>query len=154
MTAVALVTGGGTGIGAAVTRRLAADGYAVAVTGRRRGPIEEVASETGALAIVADTGLVADTERAVAETVDRFGGLDALVLNAGVGGEGSLVDLDPETFDHVYRINVTGAFLMARAAIGHLLERRGGIVTIASVAGLRAAPRASHTVPPRPRSRC
>ncbi len=140
MTAVALVTGGGTGIGAAVTRRLAADGYAVAVTGRRRGPIEEVASETGALAIVADTGLVADTERAVAETVDRFGGLDALVLNAGVGGEGSLVDLDPETFDHVYRINVTGAFLMARAAIGHLLERRGGIVTIASVAGLRAAP--------------
>jgi NAD(P)-dependent dehydrogenase (short-subunit alcohol dehydrogenase family) len=56
VTKVALVTGGGTGIGAAVTRRLAAGGYAVAVTGRRQGPIEEVARETGGLAVVADTG--------------------------------------------------------------------------------------------------
>ena len=84
--------------------------------------------------------MLADTERVVAATVDRFGGLDALVLNAGIGGEGSLLDLDPETFDRVYRVNVTGAFLMARAAIPHLLERRGAIVTIASVAALRAAP--------------
>lgn len=137
---VALVTGGGTGIGAAVARRLAADGYAVAVTGRRSAPVEEVARETGGLALVADTGVVADVERAVAETVDRFGGLDALVLNAGVGGEGSLLDLEPETFERVHRVNVTGAFLMARAAIPHLLERRGAIVTISSVAGLRAAP--------------
>jgi len=140
MTRVALVTGGGTGIGAAVARRLAADGYAVAVTGRRPEPIAEVARETGGLAVVADTGVAADAERAIAETVTRFGGLDALVLNAGVGGEGSLLDLDPETFDHVFRVNVTGAFLIARAGISHLLERRGAIVSIASVAGLRAAP--------------
>lgn len=140
MTRVALVTGGGTGIGAAVARRLAADGYAVAVTGRRAEPIAAVARETDGLAIVADTGVVADAQRAVSETVARFGGLDALVLNAGVGGEGSLLDLDPETFDHVFRVNVTGAFLIARAGISHLLERRGAIVTIASVAGLRAAP--------------
>ena len=140
MSRVALVTGGGTGIGAAVARRLAADGYAVAVTGRRAGPVEDVARETGGLALVADTGVLADTERVVAATVDRFGGLDALVLNAGIGGEGSLLDLDPETFDRVYRVNVTGAFLMARAAIPHLLERRGAFVTIASVAALRAAP--------------
>jgi len=140
MTRVALVTGGGTGIGAAVARRLAADGYAVAVTGRRPEPIAEVARETGGLAVVADTGVAADAERAIAETVTRFGGLDALVLNAGVGGEGSLLGLDPETFDHVFRVNVTGAFLIARAGISHLLERRGAIVSIASVAGLRAAP--------------
>ena len=151
---VALVTGGGTGIGAAVARRLAADGYAVAVTGRRAGPVEDVARETGGLALVADTGVRADTERVVAATVDRFGGLDALVLNAGIGGEGSLLDLDPETFDRVYRVNVTGAFLMARAAIPHLLERRGAFVTIASVAALRAAPRALRTARRRPRSRC
>ena len=67
VTRAALVTGGGTGIGAAVARRLAADGYAVAVTGRRGGPIEEVAREIGGLAIVGDTGVVADAERAVAE---------------------------------------------------------------------------------------
>lgn len=140
MTRVALVTGGGTGIGAAVARRLAADGYAVAVTGRRPEPIAEVARDTGGLAVVADTGVAADAERAIAETVTRFGGLDALVLNAGVGGEGSLLDLEPEMFDRVFRVNVTGAFLTARAAISHLLERRGAIVSIASVAGLRAAP--------------
>lgn len=140
MTRVALVTGGGTGIGAAVARRLAADGYAVAVTGRRPEPIQEVAREIEGLAVTADTGVALDAERAVAETVKRYGGLDALVLNAGVGGEGSLLDLDPESFDRVYRVNVTGAFLMARAAISQLLERRGAIVTVASVAGLRAGP--------------
>jgi meso-butanediol dehydrogenase / (S,S)-butanediol dehydrogenase / diacetyl reductase len=139
MTRVALVTGGGTGIGAAAARRLAADGYAVAVTGRRSGPIEEVAAEVGGLAIVADTGIESDADRAVAETVDRFGGLDALVLNAGIGGSGNLLELDPKTFERVLRVNVTGAFLMARAAIPHLLERRGAIVSVSSVSGLRAA---------------
>jgi NAD(P)-dependent dehydrogenase (short-subunit alcohol dehydrogenase family) len=137
---VALVTGGGSGIGAAVARRLAADGYAVAVTGRRAGPIEEVAAEIGGLAVVADTGVAADAERAVEATVERFGGLDALVCNAGIGGEGSLRDLDPATWDDVLRTNLTGAFLMCRAAIDRLAERRGSIVTISSAAGLRASP--------------
>ena len=140
MTRVALVTGGGTGIGAAVARRLAADGFAVAVTGRRPEPIGEVARAIGGLAIVSDTRVAADAERAVAETVARFGGLDALVLNAGIGGEGSLLDLDPAVFERVFATNVTGAFLVARAAIPHLLERRGAIVSVSSVAGLRAAP--------------
>ncbi len=140
MSRVALVTGGGTGIGAAVARRLAVDGYAVAVTGRRPRPIEEVAGEIDGLAIAADVGLTADADRAVAETVDRFGALDALVLNAGTGGEGSLLDLEPSVFEQVFTTNVTGAFLVARAAIPHLLEGQGAIVSIASVAGLRAAP--------------
>ena len=140
MTRVALVTGGGTGIGAAVARRLATDGYAVAVTGRRPEPIEAVAGEIDGLAIAADTGVAADADRVVVETVARFGGLDALVLNAGVGGEGTLLDLDPETFESVFRTNVTGAFLTARAALPSLLERRGTIVSVASVAALRAAP--------------
>ncbi len=140
MSRVALVTGGGTGIGAAVARRLAGDGYAVTVTGRRSGPIEEIAGEIDGLAIAADVGVTADADRAVAEAVDRFGALDALVLNAGIGGEGSLLDLDPPVFEQVFATNVTGAFLVARAAIPHLLERRGAIVSIASVAGLRAAP--------------
>ena len=136
----ALVTGGGTGIGAAVARRLAADGYAVTVTGRRPGPIEEIAREIDGHAVVADTGIAADAERAVQEAVARFGGLDALVCNAGIGGEGSLRDLDPATWDDVLRTNLTGAFLMCRAAIDHLVERRGAIVTVSSAAGLRASP--------------
>jgi NAD(P)-dependent dehydrogenase (short-subunit alcohol dehydrogenase family) len=123
-----------------VARRLSADGYEVAVTGRREGPLEDVAAEVDGLAVVADTTDAADAARAVAETVERFGGLDALVINAGIGGVGSLLDLEPEVFDEVLRVNVTGAFLTARAAIPHLLERRGAIVSIASVSALRAAP--------------
>ena len=137
---VALVTGGGTGIGAAVARRLVADGYVVAITGRRAEPLEAVAGEIEGLAVVADTGVAADAERAVATTVERFGGLDALVCNAGIGGEGSLRDLDQVVWDDVLRTNLTGAFLMARAAIDHLAKRRGAIVTISSAAGLRASP--------------
>ena len=137
---VALVTGGGTGIGAAIARRLSADGYSVAVTGRRPGPIEDVAAEIGGLAVAADTGVETDAERAVQETVERFGGLDALVCNAGIGGEGSLRKLDPATWDEVIRTNLTGAFLMCRAAIDHLAERHGSVVTISSAAGLRASP--------------
>ena len=134
------MTGGGTGIGEAVARRLAAAGYAVAVSGRRKEPLEAVAKGVGGLAVIADTTLEADAARAVAETVAAFGGLDALVLNAGRGGSGSLLDADPATFEDVFRVNLTGAFLTARAAIPHLLERRGAVVSIASVAGLRAAP--------------
>jgi len=137
---VALITGGGTGIGAAVARRLAAEGYAVVVTGRRAAPIEEIAAEIDGFAVVADTGLVDDAERAVRETVERFGGLDALVCNAGIGGGGSLRDLDPATWDDVLRTNLTGAFLTCRAAIDHLAARRGSVVTISSVSGLRASP--------------
>jgi meso-butanediol dehydrogenase/(S,S)-butanediol dehydrogenase/diacetyl reductase len=137
---VALVTGGGTGIGAAVARRLAADGYSVAVTGRRPEPIEEIAKEIGGLAVVADVGVAADADRAVSETVARFGSLDALVLNAGINGVGSLLHLDPAVFESVFRTNVLGALLVARAAMPHLLERRGSVVTIGSVAGMRAAP--------------
>ena len=84
--------------------------------------------------------MVADADRALEETVARFGGLDALVLNAGISGEGSLLDLDPETFESVFRTNVLGALLVARAAMPRLLERGGAVVTIGSVAGMRAAP--------------
>ena len=137
---VALVTGGGTGIGAAVARRLAAAGYTVAVTGRRQELLDAVAAEVGGLAIVADTTREADAARAVTDTVGAFGGLDAVILNAGRDGVGSLLDADPATFEDVIRVNLTGAFLTARAAIPHLIDRRGAVVSVASVSGLRAAP--------------
>jgi len=137
---VALVTGGGTGIGAAVGRRLAASGYEVVLSGRRRELLDAVADEIGGLAISADTTNDADAARTVAETVAAFGGLDALVLNAGRSVAGSLLDTDPATFEELLRVNLTGAFLTARAAIPHLIDGRGAIVSVASVSGLRAAP--------------
>ncbi len=136
----ALVTGGGTGIGAATARRLALDGYRVAVSGRRSAPLQEVADEIGGIALVGDTTQRDQAALAVADTVSAFGHLDALVLNAGIGGAGSLLDLDPETFERVVATNLTGAFTMAQAAIGELLKTKGSIVTVSSVAGLAASP--------------
>jgi NAD(P)-dependent dehydrogenase (short-subunit alcohol dehydrogenase family) len=137
---VALVTGGGTGIGAAVARRLAASGHRVAVNGRREAPLRTVADEIGGLAVVGDGGDPADAERIVAETVAALGGLDALVLNAGISRSGSVLAQTPESFDAVVRANLVGAFLVARAAIPHLLERKGAIVAVASQAGILAGP--------------
>jgi NAD(P)-dependent dehydrogenase (short-subunit alcohol dehydrogenase family) len=143
MSRAAIVTGGGTGIGAAIARRLAADGYGVCVTGRRREPLDEVAAETGALAVVADT---ADPEAAaapVSAATDAFGRLDLLVCNAGIGAGGTIEEQTPEGWDAVLRTNLTGAFLACRAAMPELVKTKGSIVTISSDSGLRAGPRSA-----------
>lgn len=138
---VALVTGGGTGIGAATARRLAADGYRVALTGRRREPLEALAGELEGLALPGDAADPDWASAAVDGTIERFGGLDAVVLNAGGGGApGSASDVDPGAFVEVYRVNVVGALVTAQAALPALLERRGALVAVSSVAGLRASP--------------
>jgi meso-butanediol dehydrogenase/(S,S)-butanediol dehydrogenase/diacetyl reductase len=136
----ALITGGGSGIGAATARRLAAAGYGVCVSGRRREPLEEVAAETGGLAVVADTSDPASVRAAVDTAVDRFGGLAVLVCSAGAGASGAVADQTPERWAGVIDTNLTGAFLAAREALPHLVESRGAVVTVASLAGLRAGP--------------
>jgi meso-butanediol dehydrogenase / (S,S)-butanediol dehydrogenase / diacetyl reductase len=137
----AIVTGGGTGIGAAIARRLSADGYAVAVTGRRAEPLDEIVKELGeGLAVTGDVGRPEDCERAVAATVEAFGGVDALVNNAGIGNLATGLEETPEQWDNVLRVNLSGAFYMAQAALPHLLERRGSIVNISSTSGYLAGP--------------
>jgi meso-butanediol dehydrogenase/(S,S)-butanediol dehydrogenase/diacetyl reductase len=143
MTRGAIVTGGGTGIGAAIARRLAADGFAVAVTGRRREPLDEVAAETGALPFVADTGNPTDAQKAVEAAKSAFGRLDLLVCNAGIGLGGTVEEQSPEDWDAVLRTNVTGAFLTSRAALPELVQTKGSIVTISSDSGLRAGARSA-----------
>jgi meso-butanediol dehydrogenase / (S,S)-butanediol dehydrogenase / diacetyl reductase len=138
VTGSVLVTGGGSGIGAAVARRLAADGYEVVVAGRRRAPLEEVAAEIGGLAVAADCGDRGGAEAAVQATVEAHGGIDALAWCAGIAGGGDVVEQDPSGWDEVLRVNLTGFYLTARAALPHLVERRGSIVAVSSVAGLRA----------------
>ena len=134
-----IVTGGGTGIGAAVARALTAGGDLVAILGRRAGVLAAVAAQTGAVDVVCDVSDPAQVAAAVGSVVDRFGGLDGLVLNAGIMLPGGVADLPPADWDAMVAVNLTGAFHVARAALPHLLARRGAIVSVASVAALRAS---------------
>jgi NAD(P)-dependent dehydrogenase (short-subunit alcohol dehydrogenase family) len=140
---VALVTGGGTGIGRATALRLAADGYAVAVSGRRPEPLEEVAGATEGLAVPGDVAVEEDAERMVASTLERFGRLDVLVNNAGSIRRGLLLHEIPlEHWDEQVTTNLRGPFLVTRAALRHMLASDGdrAIVNVASTLAHTAAP--------------
>ena len=141
---VALVTGAGTGIGRATTRRLAEDGHDVVLAGRRRGPLEETAELIGAgvEAVLApgDVATAAGAEQAVARALERFGRLDVLVCNHGVGTSLPVGDDTPAGWEETIRINLTGPFLLARAALPHLIERQGSVVTVGSTSGWLAGP--------------
>ena len=137
----AIVTGAGTGIGAAIARRLGGEGYGIALVGRRTEPLEAVAAELDeAVVIPADVGAPQEAERSVATAIERFGGVDVVVNNAGVGESGTALEETPESWNETLRINLTGAFLIARAALPHLIARRGSIVNVSSINGLVAGP--------------
>ena len=137
----AIVTGAGSGIGAACAHRLDADGYGVVLSGRRGEPLEKVAAVLDHAVVV--TGDVGDPDHGVAlaeAARASFGGLDAVVLNAGIGDSAPAGDETPAGWERTIRTNLTGAFLVARAALPLLVERRGAIVGVASVNALRAGP--------------
>ncbi len=138
-----LVTGGGSGIGAACARRFAAGGARVAVNGRRREPLDALAAEIGALALAGDCGDPEQAAAVVGAAIDAFGGLDAVVLAAGIARPGSVLEQTPESWREVMRANLDSAFLVARAALPSLVERRGAIVAIASAAAHRVGPRSA-----------
>lgn len=139
--AVALVTGGSSGIGRAIAQSLASSGSRVAITGRDEKRLAEAARELGVHSIHADVAVEADVERTYRELMQKFGDLDILVNNAGVGVFKNLVDFDRKEFEAVFATNVTGAMLMAREAARHFVKKqRGNIVNISSTAGLRGAP--------------
>ena len=135
----ALVTGGGSGIGAAVARRLASDGWRVALMGRTRDKLDELADEIGAAAIVVqgDVGEEADARAAVEAAAEAFGRLDGLVNAAGIAAFGPIDEVDVETFDQIQRVNLRGPYLMIRAALPHLEKVGGSVVTVTSVSGIR-----------------
>lgn len=134
---VVIVTGGGTGIGAATARLLRDGGHRVVVSGRRPEPLERLEREIGALAYPSDVGDPEAAEGLVHTALAAYGRLDGLVLNAGIGRSGAVGDLSLEDWDEVMRTNVTGPLLLLRAAIPHLLETRGSVVAVASVSALR-----------------
>jgi 3-oxoacyl-[acyl-carrier protein] reductase len=138
--AVALVTGGGSGIGRGIAEALAASGAKVAITGRNKTRLDEAAQAMGVHPIHADVSIEADVQRTYAQVLEKFGDLDILVNNAGSGVFKPLVEMDLSKFQAVFATNVTGAMLMTREAAKIFIARkRGNVINIASTAALRGA---------------
>lgn len=141
---VALVTGGGRGIGRAVALRLARDGIAVVVNYRGSAEaaaevVREIEAAGGrATAVGADVSLAAEAASLVKATVDQFGRLDILVNNAGIARDNLAMRLSEEDWDAVLATNLKGAFLCSKAALRPLLKAReaGRIISMSSVVGL------------------
>ena len=132
---VALVTGASSGIGAATAATLAAQGAKVALASRR-GSDEGI---PGALGRACDVRDPEQIESLVAETVERFGGLDIVVANAGVGAYGDFLDISPEHLEEMIDVNVKGLLYTVRACLPQLLKSPAAdLVLVASVAGQRA----------------
>jgi NAD(P)-dependent dehydrogenase (short-subunit alcohol dehydrogenase family) len=138
---VALVTGGGSGIGAAVARLLASRGTAVALVGRRAGPLEQVAAGirdaggTG-VALAADVGEPGAPGRIVARVVEALGGLDVLVNNAGLTAITPLAELDEAAWDALYAVNVRAPVFLTQAALPAL--RRSPAAAVVNVSSAAA----------------
>lgn len=140
---VALVTGGSRGIGAAIARRLAADGASVAITYAKRADAAEnvvqacrAAGAPDAIAIVADANDPGTLDEAVRQVAERLGGLDILVNNAGTFALAPLVECTDDQFDLLVNVNVKAVFVASRAA-ARVLRAGGRIITIGSVNGRR-----------------
>jgi 3-oxoacyl-[acyl-carrier protein] reductase len=147
---VAIVTGGSRGIGRAIAAALLASGARVAISGRSASNLKEatagLAQHDAAgdaagrlLAVQADVASEQDANKLINETVGRFGGLDILINNAGIGLSASIADMSTEDWNAVIGTNVTGVFFCTRAALPHLKHRGGGsIINISSLASKNA----------------
>jgi 3-oxoacyl-[acyl-carrier protein] reductase len=145
---VALVTGGGRGIGANIARELARGGARVAVAARTRGQVQDVAAELGGLALEVDVADQPAVERMVEQTERELGPLDLLVANAGIGNQdGPTWEVDPKAWWHVLEVNVLGVHLCCRAAIPRMLERGSGRIVITG-SGAAYLPGSTHTAYP------
>jgi 3-oxoacyl-[acyl-carrier protein] reductase len=140
----AIVTGGGRGIGAAIARALTARGLSVTVFARTRAQVERVVAEQGAaLAVAGDVRSEADVARLVAEHERKLGPVDVLVNDAGILVRGLAEETSPAAFREVLDVNLTGAFLCARAVIPGMKARgRGRIVNVTSISGTIGTPEA------------
>lgn len=135
-----LITGGSSGIGAETARLFVSKGAKVAIAGRNGARLQAVATETGAVPIIADVTDPSDVARMTEETIAALGGYNVLINNAGYGYMAPLADIDPAQFEAVWRTNVYGAMLSAQAAARYFIaQKTGNIINIASTAGLNGS---------------
>jgi NAD(P)-dependent dehydrogenase (short-subunit alcohol dehydrogenase family) len=140
---VALITGGGSGIGEAAAVLFAREGARVAILGRTREKLEETVQRIGkdggeAMAVEGDVSKYADMERVVGEIADRWGRLDVVFANAGINGVWAPIDeLAPEEWEKTIAINLNGTFFTIKAAVPQLRKQGGSVIVTASVNGTR-----------------
>lgn len=142
---VALVTGATSGIGQACALAFATAGAKVACVGRKESALQDVserirALDSEALAINANLSTTGEAERAVNETMTQFGGIDVVVNAAGHISSGTIENTSLKAWDEMMNVNVRAAFQLMQKALPSLIERRGNIVNVSSVTGLRAFP--------------
>lgn len=140
---VVLITGGARGIGAELATQLHAKGARLVLTDLDAAPLTELADRLGrdrVLAVVADVRDPDAMAAAARQAVEQFGGIDVVVANAGVGSFGSVLNIDPAAFKKVVDINLTGVFNTVHAALGSVIERRGYVLVVSSMAAFVAAP--------------
>jgi NAD(P)-dependent dehydrogenase (short-subunit alcohol dehydrogenase family) len=135
------VTGSGGGIGKAIATLFTQRGARVVISDIDADAAKKAAEEIGAAGVancdVTDEGQV---QAAVQQAVDLLGGLDVLVNNAGIEVSSPLLQQSTESFDKIYAVNVRGPFVAMKAAIGHLIESKGNVVNISSIAGIGGSP--------------
>ncbi|MCF0234787.1 MAG: SDR family oxidoreductase, partial [Thermoguttaceae bacterium] len=141
---IVLVTGGSNGLGRVIAETFGAAGAKVAIAGLEPGDVEKTAAEMNAkgvdvLPLVADVTKPEDAARIVAETVAKFGALDALVNAAGRTHRGKIVETTLDEFESLWKLNVLGTIACSQAAVPHLLKTRGHIVNIGALAAKSAA---------------
>jgi NAD(P)-dependent dehydrogenase (short-subunit alcohol dehydrogenase family) len=139
---VAIITGGGTGIGQGVALMLSGEGCRVVLSGRRKAPLEEALEKISAqggegLVVEGDVSEASDVDRLVSAAQETFGQIDILVNNAGIGGGGYIHEHDIQTWDQVLAVNLRGPFLTSRAVLPKMRARsQGHIINISSESGL------------------
>jgi NAD(P)-dependent dehydrogenase (short-subunit alcohol dehydrogenase family) len=140
---VALITGGANGVGAEVARRLHDKGARVVLTDLDEVLLKEVATRLGedrVLAAVADVRDLSAMQNAVDKGIERFGGIDIVVANAGIGTYGSVLQVDPEAFRTLIDVNVVGVFHTVRATLPSVIDRQGYVLIVSSGAAYLAFP--------------
>ena len=141
----ALITGGGTGIGAAAAERLSVEGARLSLLGRRMEPLQAVAEAMAAPPSSATLPIPSSIRAAFDEARAANGPIDLLIVNAGIAESAPFHKMTRESWDRIIGTNLTAAFECSRAAIGDLLKSDSGrLVFVASVASLRGVPYASH----------
>jgi NAD(P)-dependent dehydrogenase (short-subunit alcohol dehydrogenase family) len=132
-----LITGAAHGIGAEVARRLAAHGARVSLVGLGAEELRRVAADCpGSVVFDADVTDHRALDAAVAGTVEAFGGIDTVFANAGIGAPGFVRTMDPQSFERVIEVNLIGVWRTIRACLPHVIERRGYVLPVASMAAI------------------